>query len=213
MAAATTVLGEFTGQVGKKRQHVELSHDWETVLKREVGVIPPRTHHTPFIAKPHPALEGREIPIYNTGALQSQIVPGGPLDPYCNPVPTAEQYEKERKRMAALAPHVVARIEAKHSEKGVEPNAVMRLLSRVMPGDLSSLKEPLRLRDGTAVETLEDYEESHLERQRDRLRQLYRRDPAAEPLRIAAFARLHPELKINEEKVKHLDLPTRVRQY
>lgn len=63
------------------------------------GVIPPRTHVDPFIAKPHPALAGREVPIYDTGAMLSQIVPGGKLDPYANPPASAADMAKESQRL------------------------------------------------------------------------------------------------------------------
>jgi hypothetical protein len=81
-------------------------------LKKQAGVIPPRTHIEPFVAKLNPALVGREIPIYNTGALQSQIVPGGPLDPYTNPPPSVEAIKKEAARLAALSPKIAEQMAA-----------------------------------------------------------------------------------------------------
>ena len=77
----------------------EFSRAWETGLTQVCGVIPPRTHVNPFIAKPHPLLADREVPVYQSGAFLSQIVPGGKLDPYANPLPSEEQFAKERARL------------------------------------------------------------------------------------------------------------------
>lgn len=102
MVVGLTVVGGVHGTVYRLRQVHEHSQQWERFLVMKLGIIPPRTKINPFIAKPHPALEGRETPIYAWGSLLSQIVPGGPLDPYANPPPTPEAEAKERARLVAL---------------------------------------------------------------------------------------------------------------
>jgi len=224
MAGATSLMGYYTGQSGKQRQYVEHSHDWETALKRIAGVIPPRTRIDPFVAKPHPALEGREIPIYATGALQSQIIPGGPLDPYSNPRPTKEAVEKERQRLKAIkgGAKIIAQVEEqqKAQKSGVvepqKPTLASRALAVVnvfRPSDPAFSQEPLRLRDDSEVGTLESWEEYRKEQMLNKYREVYRHAPLAEMFRIIEFQKLHPELKVDGERFKKIDPVRKMGQY
>jgi hypothetical protein len=172
MCGALTVAGAVTGNVYKKRQIHEHSGAWETGLRQVCGVIPQRTRIDPFIAKPHPVLVDREIPLYNTGALLSQIVPGGKLDPYANPPPSPAAIEKERARLLAfgtMTPEDVARRQA----------------------EIAFFKQEAEVRE---------IEEQFA------FRAVYRADPMAEYFRIKAYQKLHPELVLDEEKMKKLNV-------
>jgi hypothetical protein len=160
---------------------LEHSLDWETALKQTVGVIPPRTHISPFIAKPHPALKDREIPLYTSSALLSQIVPGGKLDPYANPYPTPEQFAKENARLLALPGH-------KQTKETITPSKE----------DAAEMAAYFKER--------EDKHNYHY-------REMYRSAPAAEYYRVLAYAKLHPELTIDEAKFKLLDIEKLKYQY
>ena len=140
-------------------------------------MIPPRTRIDPFIAPLHPALVDRKIPIYHAGALLSQIVPGGPHDPYANPLPTREQEIEERKRLDAL---VGIKLDDAAFEKQLAEEAEQRAIYAAQHKAFMSVREK-------------------------ELVGVYRNAPMAEFYRIKAYHKLHPELKLDAEKIKALD--------
>jgi hypothetical protein len=186
MAGAITVLGMTTGEVGKLRNYKEFSLDWEKGLKHFCGVIPPRTHIEPYIAPLHPVLVDREIPLYHSGALLSQIVPGGKLDPYANPPPTPEQIEKEKQRLASFLPSK----KDKDAAAPVAPWLVPKSFVDENVPDEEAYWAEARQR----LQVQRDWKQRHA----------YRGDPMAEYYRAKAYAALHPELTLDEAKMKVL---------
>lgn len=177
MGAALTVAGTYTGIVYRKRQIHEHSGAWETGLRQVSGILPPRTRIDPFIAPLHPVLKDREIPIYASGAMLSQIVPGGKLDPYANPIPTQEEFAKEDARLAAI---------------------YQGTLSAKLWPEVKGERE-------WEAKKLEAYLKGKEAESQYQYRQVYRQDPLAEYYRVKAYQKLHPEAVLDQEKFATID--------
>jgi hypothetical protein len=177
MAGALTVAGTFTGNVYRKRQILEHSGAWETGLRQISGVIPPRTRIDPFIEKMHPVIKDREIPIYASGAMLSQIVPGSKHDPYANPPPTKEQWAAEDARLDALYANTLA--------------------SKIWPNTKEEREWELQKN--------KEYAQAKEAEQQFVFRSVYRNDPLAEYYRVKAYQKLHPEAVLDEKKFATID--------
>lgn len=78
-------------------QRTELNRNWEYNLLQH-GILPPRSKHEPFLKDKPDWLKDRQIPVYDPDLYQF-VEPGGKLDPYANPYPTAAEFASEHQRL------------------------------------------------------------------------------------------------------------------
>jgi len=168
----------FTSQSYNLRVFMEKSQAFERGLADVAGILPPRTRIDPFVTKPNPYYAERDIPIYETGRGLSQVVPGSKLDPYTNPIPTSEQWAAEDKKHPPRAEKILDKI------------------NRII------LNKPDLYDPQVRRKLWEEEETKKFNEATERLRY----HPMAEYYRIQEYAKRHPELELDAEKMKKFDL-------